>query len=262
MIVATAQCLNGVAVIHFPVCSVPLLRHRGRLCQPNKALVSNTKRHCCWSIVTCSASYHIESDGVTVFWSMVPLQSPQGYYGCKSPSHSSAPGQGEHHHQPEQMEGLQHCFPLSSVRLYTAGICFHSSAKWMGATARAQTMNDEIHMKSDESYSTHSRRPSDSSFICEVMIAECLCVFTCLVFFCFCRRGKQVSLIIDDEAGLDQLVDQHKFDVTLVIINDLKQFFKQKSVFSVLQLNVHNSKLNELLTTSIRPGSVLIIIHD
>lgn len=38
----------------------------------------------------------------------------------------------------------------------------------MGATAVSQTMNDEIHMKSDESYSTHLRRRSDSSFICEV----------------------------------------------------------------------------------------------
>lgn len=85
MIVATAQCLNGVAVIHFPVCSVPLFRHRGRLCQPNKALVSNTKRHCCWSIVTCSASYHIESDGVTVFWSAVQLQSPRGIMGVNLP---------------------------------------------------------------------------------------------------------------------------------------------------------------------------------
>lgn len=85
MIVTTAQCLNGVAVIHFPVCLVPLLRHWGRLCQPNKALVSNTKRHCCWSIVTCSASYHIESDGVTVFWSAVQLQSPRGIMGVNLP---------------------------------------------------------------------------------------------------------------------------------------------------------------------------------
>lgn len=85
MIVTTAQCLNGVAVIHFPVCLVPLLRHRGRLCQPNKALVSNTKRHCCWSIVTCSASYHIESDGVTVFWSAVQLHSPRGIMSVNLP---------------------------------------------------------------------------------------------------------------------------------------------------------------------------------
>ena len=48
--------------------------------------------------------------------------------------------------------------------------------EWMAA-ATAQTMNDEIHMKSDESYSRHIRRQSDSSFICEVMIVEvCLSV--------------------------------------------------------------------------------------
>lgn len=59
----------------------------------------------------------------------------------------------------------------------------------MGAAAESQTMNDEIHMKSDESYSTHLWRQSDSSFICEVMIVEIwlstvwgyMFVFFCLV---------------------------------------------------------------------------------
>lgn len=45
----------------------------------------------------------------------------------------------------------------------------------------SETMNDEIHMKSDESYSTHIRRQSDSSFICEVMIVE-VCLSTVCVF--------------------------------------------------------------------------------
>lgn len=76
-----AQYLSGVAVIHIPMCSVPLLKHGGRLCQPNKALVSNTKRHCGSSIVTCSTSYHIESDGVTLFCSEVQLQRPKGIMG-------------------------------------------------------------------------------------------------------------------------------------------------------------------------------------
>lgn len=81
VIVRTVECLNGVAVTHVPVCSVPLLKHGGRLCQPNKALVSNTKRHCGSSIVTGSASYHIGSDGVTLFCSEVQLQSPRGIMG-------------------------------------------------------------------------------------------------------------------------------------------------------------------------------------
>lgn len=81
VIVRTVECLNGVAVTRIPVCSVPLLKHGGRLCQPNKALVSNTKRHCGSSIVTRSASYHIGSDGVTLFCSEVQLQSPRGIMG-------------------------------------------------------------------------------------------------------------------------------------------------------------------------------------
>lgn len=81
VIVRTLQCLNGVAVIRIPVCSVPPLKHAGRLCQPNKALVSNTKRHCGSSIVTHSASYHIGSDGVTLFCSEVQLRSPRGIMG-------------------------------------------------------------------------------------------------------------------------------------------------------------------------------------
>lgn len=81
VIVRTAECLSGVAVTRVPVCSVPLLKHGGRLCQPNKALVSNTKRHCGSSIVTRSASYHIGSDGVTLFCSEVQLQSPRGIMG-------------------------------------------------------------------------------------------------------------------------------------------------------------------------------------
>lgn len=98
-IVRTAQCLNGVAVTRIPARSVPLLKHGGRLCQPNKALVSNTKRHCGSPIVTHSTSYHVEkwwSDGV--LQRGAAPEGPQGYYGCKSPSHSSAPGQGERHH--------------------------------------------------------------------------------------------------------------------------------------------------------------------
>lgn len=80
-IVRTAQCLNGVAVMRVPVRSAPLLKHGGRLCQPNKALVSNTKRHCGSSIVGRSTSYHIESDGVTLFCSEVQLRSPRGIMG-------------------------------------------------------------------------------------------------------------------------------------------------------------------------------------
>lgn len=56
-------------------------------------------------------------------------------------------------------------------------------------------MNDEIHMKSDESYSTHISRQSDSSFICEVMIEEVcsssVCSYSKSVFFCL--GGKKIS---------------------------------------------------------------------
>lgn len=80
-IVRTVQCLNGVAVMRIPACSLPLLKHGGRLCQPNKALVSNTKRHCGSSVVARSSSYHIESDGVTLVCSEVQLRSPRGILG-------------------------------------------------------------------------------------------------------------------------------------------------------------------------------------
>lgn len=204
MIVATAQCLNGVAVIHFPVCSVPLLRHRGRLCQPNKALVSNTKRHCCWSIVTCSASYHIESDGVTVFWSTVQLLSPRGIMGVNLPHTVLLQARESIIISRNRWRGFSAVF-LSLLSDYTAGIWF-DTMRVDGSNSRAQTMNDEIHMKSDESYSTHIRRQSDSSFICEVMIVEICLSIACVhrfVFFCF--RGKEasckrVSLIISLKA--------------------------------------------------------------
>lgn len=166
MIVTTAQCLNGVAVIHFPVCLVPLLRHRGRLCQPNKALVSNTKRHCCWAIVTCSASYHIESDGVTVFWSAVQLQSPRGIMGVNLPHTVLLQARESIIISQSRWRVFSTVF-LSLPSDWTAGIWFDT-----GSNSRAQTMNDEIHMKSDESYSSHISRRPDSSFICEVMIVE------------------------------------------------------------------------------------------
>lgn len=60
---------------------------------------------------------------------------------------------------------------------------------WMVATARAQTMNDEIHMKSDESYSTHITRETDSSFICEVMIVELWLSAAAVHMFVFFQFG-------------------------------------------------------------------------
>lgn len=83
---------------------------------------------------------------------------------------------------------------LSLLSDYTAGIWFDTMrADWKQQPS--ETMNDEIHMKSDESYSTHIRRQSDSSFICEVMIVEvCLsavCVHTvCLCSFVLMAAGK------------------------------------------------------------------------
>lgn len=121
MIVTTAQCLNGVAVIHFPVRLVPLLRHRGRLCQPNKAHVSNTKRHCCWSIVTCSASYHIESDGVTVLWSAVQLRSPRGIMGVNLPHTVLLQARESIIISQSRWRGFSTVF-LSLLSGYTAGI--------------------------------------------------------------------------------------------------------------------------------------------
>ena len=56
-------------------------------------------------------------------------------------------------------------------------------------------MNDEIHMKSDESYSTHISRQSDSSFICEVMIEE-VCLSSARSYSksaFFCLGGERVS---------------------------------------------------------------------
>lgn len=153
MIVTTTQCLNGVAVIHFPVCLVPLLRHRGRLCQPNKALVSNTKRHCCCSIVTCSASYHIESDGVTVFWSTVQHRSPRGIMGVNLPHTVLLQASESIIISQSRWRGFSTVF-LFLLSDYTAGIWF-DTMRADGSNSPAQTMNDEIHMKSDESYSTH-----------------------------------------------------------------------------------------------------------
>ena len=80
------------------------------------------------------------------------------------------------------MEGLQHCFfPPPLLSDCTAGIWF-DGMRVDGEHQPSETMNDEIHMKSDESYSTHIRRQSDSSFICEVMIVEvcfsAVCVHT------------------------------------------------------------------------------------
>ncbi len=153
MIVTTAQCLNGVAVIHFPVCLVPPLRHRGRLCQPNKALVSNTKRHCCCSIVTCSASYHIESDGVTVFWSAVQRQSPRGIMGVNLPHTVLLKASESIIISQSRWRGFSTVF-LCLLSDYAAGSWF-DTMRVDGSKSPAQTMNDEIHMKSDESYSTH-----------------------------------------------------------------------------------------------------------
>lgn len=139
MIVTTAQCLNGVAVIHFPVCLVPLLRHRGRLCQPNKALVSNTKRHCCWSIVTCSASYHMESDGVTVFWSAVQLHSPRGIMGVNLPHTVLLQARESIIISQSRWKGFSTVFlslSLSAVRLrlLESGLI---QCEWMGSNSRA-----------------------------------------------------------------------------------------------------------------------------
>lgn len=125
MIVASAQCLNGVAVIHFAVCLVPLLRHPGRLCQPSKALVSNTKRHCCCSIVTCSASYHIESDGVTLFWSTVQLHSPGGIMGVNLPRAVLLQARKSIIISQSRWRGFSYVF-LSLLSDYTAGIWFDS----------------------------------------------------------------------------------------------------------------------------------------
>lgn len=43
-----------------------------------------------------------------------------------------------------------------------------------GSNSRAQTTNDEIPMKLDESYKTHRERerPSDSSFMCAVLVDD------------------------------------------------------------------------------------------
>lgn len=156
MIVAKAQCLNGVAVIHFPVCSVPLLRHRGRLCQPNKALVSNTKRHCCWSIVTCSASYHIESDGVTVFWSVVRLQGPGGIMGVNLPHTVLLQAKESIIISRSRWRGFSTVFLSLCCRTVLLESRFDTMRRAGGSNSRAQTINDEIHMKSDESYSAHT----------------------------------------------------------------------------------------------------------
>lgn len=138
MIVTTAQCLNGVAVIRFPVRLVPLLRHRGRLCQPNKALVSNTKRHCCCSIVTCSASYHIESDGVTVFWKRGAApqpRSPRGIMGVNLPHTVLLQARRSTIISQSRWKGASALFSslLCQSILLESGLIQRG---WMGATAR------------------------------------------------------------------------------------------------------------------------------
>lgn len=202
MIVTTAQCLNGVAVIHFPVCLVPLLRHRGRLCQPNKALVSNTKRHCCWSIVTCSASYHIESDGVTVFWSEVQLQSPRGIMGVNLPRTVLLQARESTIISQSRWKGLQYCFPLSSVGLYCWNLVWYNASGW-----EQQPSGDNEWWNPHEIRWKLQYRQSDSSFICEVMIVEvCLsAVCVCFVFFCLVAGKYQLSfgLWFIMEAGND-----------------------------------------------------------
>jgi len=58
-------------------------------------------------------------------------------------------------------------FPLLSG--CAAGIWFDTMGV-DGSNSTAQTTNDEIHVKLDESYSTYLPQKTDSSFICEVMI--------------------------------------------------------------------------------------------
>lgn len=171
MIVASAQCLNGVAVIHFPVCLVALLRHRVRLCQPNKALVSNTKRHCCCSIVTCSASYHIESDRVTVFWSSVQLQSPRGIMGVNLPHTVLLQARESIIISRSRWRGFSTVF-LSLLSGYCWNLVWYNVSGWEQQPEPDNEWWNPHEIRWKLLQYTHIRKESDSSFIGEVMIIE------------------------------------------------------------------------------------------
>lgn len=156
-IVGTAQYVNGVAVIRTPVRSVPLLKHRGRLCQPNKALVSNTKRHCGSSIVACCTSYHIESDGVTLVCGEEQLRGPRGIMGANLLH--TAPLQARRSAIISRCRWMRGGILLS--RCYQTALLESSlrQCEYIGTTIQ-QTTNDETLPKSDESC-----RTDGSSFI-------------------------------------------------------------------------------------------------
>lgn len=160
-IVRTAQCLNGVAVMRIPACSLPLLKHRGRLCQPNKALVSNTKRHCGSSVVARSSSYHIESDGVTLVCSEVQLRSPRGILGVNLLHTAPLQARESAIISPCRWRGEGRGSGRGGFQAVPPSLCYRTAllesslrqCEYSGTTIQ-QTMDDEILLKSDESCRT------------------------------------------------------------------------------------------------------------